>query len=321
LLAAWKERLVHELAGSVWFSNAGDSTTFPTNNFVIPDAGDAETSFALLTWGDYLVPIRQTKMFVFYGVSVDSTGNPVFNYRREIFGDLGSMQSVAVAPDGIYLLTTKGLYKTVGGPMVQVSEQPRGIFGNLLSRTSPSGWPRLPSVAFQNRLYFAASSSGSNFDRTLVFDVVTGDWLLWDIAAQSLATSRFTGAGSFVVFGVPSKHIGKLDSSVTTDAGSSISWNYTSGLYDLSGNNRIATTRESSMWGVGTVTLQVANDHGSLDTGSSVTLGSSPAVAQGWQQIDREGVFWQHKLSGAAWGQVNRLEHYVSFVRGSDQGN
>lgn len=315
-LASWKERLVHELVGQVNFSDAGDSTSFGANNFVFPDPGDGETSTGFLTWGDLLFLFRQTKMYVFYGVATDGDGQPIFNYRREVYGDLGSLMGRVVAPDGIYTLTTKGLYRTTGGPMVLVSEQPRGMFSSLLAKTIPSGYSLLPSGALQNRVYFSAcAAGGSTLNRTLVFDTVTNDWLLWDIAAQSLSTSRYTGAGSFLVFGVTSGHIAKLDPTVTADAGSAIAWNYTSGLYDLGEPARVKVTLESTLWGTGTVTLQVANDHGSVDTGSAITLGTSPAVAQGWQQIDREGTLWQHRLSGASAGAVHRLSHLVSSVK------
>lgn len=319
LLAAWKDRLVAVTSGTVSFSDAGAPTVF--SNEVQPDPGDGETDVAVCTFGDLLLNFRKTKMFVFYGISTDNDGQPVFNFRREVFGNVGSFLAYTVAPEGVYVLTTKGLYRTQGGPLTLVSEQPRGIFGSLLSRTIPTDYDLLPATALQNRLFFAAPAQGSSsLDRTLVFDVASGGWLLWDTAAQSMTTSQFSAAGSLVTFGVPSKHIAQLDSSATTDAGTAITWNYSSGLYDPSGENRVTVTLESAIWGTGTVTLQVANDHGSVDTGSALTLGVSPAVAQAWQQIDREGVFWQHKMSGSGPARVNRLVHYVSFVKPAGVG-
>lgn len=318
LLAAWKERLVSASTASsvVAFSDAGAPTVFSTNNFVQPDPGDGETTIALCGFGDLLFLFRQTKMFVFDGIDTDVDGEPIFVDRRQVFGNIGSFLSYAVAPDGVYVLTSKGLYRTQGGPLVLVSEQPRGIFASVLSRTIPTDYDLLPATAVQNRLYFGAPASGSSsLDRTLVFDIETGDWLVWDIAAQSMTTSRYTAAGSLVTFGVPSKHIAQLDTAVTTDAGTAIAWNWTSGITDLSGENRVTVTLESAVWGTGTVTVQVANDHGSVDTGSALTLGTSPAVAQAYQPIDREGVFWQLKLSGSGPAKVNRVVHYVSFVK------
>lgn len=320
-IAAWKERLASVTGSQVNFSNAGDSLVFGANDFVVPDPGDGETTSAFVTWGDLLFLVRQTKMFVFYGVATDGDGEPIFNYRREVFGDLGSFQACVGAQDGLYVLTTKGLYKTAGGPMVLVSEQPRGLFSSLLNRSIPSDYSELPAAAFQQRLYFACPASGSSaLDRTLVFDQVTNDWLLWDVAALSLAIGRYFTGGSLIAFGLASGHMAKLDPAVATDAGSAIAWNYFSGIYDLSKENRVAVTLESAMWGTGTVTLQVANDHGSVDTGSALTLGTSPAVAQTWQQVDREGTFWQHKLSGTAAATVNRFAHYVSFVKPTGVG-
>jgi hypothetical protein len=171
---------------------------------------------------------------------------------------------------------------------------------------------------FGRKLYVNDSTNRT----TLVYDTVQQTWTVWLLAATAVFSIPASSTHAGLQFGENStKKIWKMDSTVATDNGVAVSWSYTSGAYDLSGKNLIATTRESVLWGTGTVTLQVANNHGSVDAGSSLTLGSSPAVAEGWQQIDREGVWWQHKLSGSGAATINRLVHYVSFVRGSDEGN
>jgi hypothetical protein len=107
---------------------------------------------------------------------------------------------------------------------------------------------------------------------------------------------------------------------VATDQGSAFSWSWTSAPYDLGYPGQVKITRESRLWGVGTVTMKVANDYGSFDTGSALTLGTNPTVADAWQQIDREGTLWQHKLSGTGAASVSRLEHMISFVKPAGVG-
>jgi hypothetical protein len=95
-------------------------------------------------------------------------------------------------------------------------------------------------------------------------------------------------------------------------------------MYSPAGDrSRVAISLESQLIGSGTTTLKVAttggasSSSGALDTGSAVTLGTAPAIAEGWQQIDREGALWQHQVSGSGVAVVAGLTHFLSFVKPS----
>jgi hypothetical protein len=105
-----------------------------------------------------------------------------------------------------------------------------------------------------------------------------------------------------------------MTSSLT--GGTAIAWSYASGKYPLSSDpGRVATTRESSLVGTGTVTLRLDSDLYSNQS-ASATLGTAPTPAEGWPQpLDQEGVWLQHTLSGTGAALVSRLTHHVSFVK------
>lgn len=307
-------------SSNVAFSDPGDPTTFGVNNFVQIHPGDGEEIKAAVTWRDYVFVFKQSKFFVFYGTSTDADGNPIFNYRLAGTGHGVTARGMAVAGDeGVYFADKDGVYLTTGDSQRYISRaiEPwlqAGAYTGLpsfnLGSESPSGYAATSMTYYQRRLYI------TNNGTTLVYDPQLDSWFVWSLGADGACTvpPGYTASGVVLAIG-SSKRLARLTG--TTDNGSAISWSYTSGLYDPSGKNCVAVSLESALWGTGTATLQVANDHGAVDTGSVVTLGTSPAVIQGWQQIDREGVFWQHKLSGSGVATINRLAHYVSFVKPS----
>lgn len=301
---------------TIFFSDAGAPETFGANNFVRLWPGDGEQIRAMVRWRDYLFVFKQTKFAVFTGTSIDSSGNPVFNYRAvdTARGVYGAGQATA-GNEGVYFCDPTGIYLTSGDAPTYISRQVEpwlkaGTFGTLPTIAMTS-----VSLNYRERRLYVTYANGTS-GVTLVLDPALGAWLVWQRGATCMASIPTSSTFRGLYFGdFSSKRIAKIDSTVATDLGSSFSWSYTSGAYDVSGNNRVAVTRESALWGTGTATMQVANDLGSFDTGSALTLGVSPAVLQSWQQIDREGTYWQHKLSGTGAATINRLTHYISFIK------
>jgi hypothetical protein len=329
----WDDRLVVADAtdlSMVRFSNAGDPETFGANNFVRLTPGDSKPITGMGTFRDRLFVFKSTRFFVFTSTSTDSAGNPVFNYYTVDTG-IGCHQFdnffdrlTATHPSGVYFAATDGIYVTTGSDPVRVSDAIAPMFlGAGLDVPSSFGLGGSASEAWQSiaiasdRLY-ATPSNGVN--ETFVLDIKTGAWTVFDWGASAVL-----GGGadeSDAVFFGNGANLRRSDPTLTTDAGSAISWNYTSGLYSPANDpGRIAISLESQLVGSGTVTLQVAttggagSSSGALDTGSAVTLGTAPAIAEGWQQVDREGKYWSHKLSGSGSAVVAELSHFLSYVK------
>lgn len=322
-------RLVAADSNTVAFSDPGAPTTFGANNFVQLHPGDGEAIQAVVTWRDYVIVFKQTKYFVFTGTSVDADGEPIFNYRAVVAGHGCGKPGAAVAgEEGVYFADRTGVYLTNGGapqymsrPLEPWLQSTTGTYPGLptmfLAATSSSALTVL--VYYERRLYITDTSTHT----TLVYDPILDAWMVWSLTATGMCPIPRSGNTAFgLYFGDSAKKLSftafdteVTDGGTTLSNGSAVSWSWSSGAYDLSGSNRVSVTLESSVSGSGTVTLKVANDLGSFDTGSALTLGVSPAVVQAWQQIDREGTYWQHQFSGSAQSVVNRLVHYISFVK------
>lgn len=324
-------RLVVAAGSTVAFSDAGAPTTFGVNNYVQLHPGDGESITALVAWRDYVIAFKRSKFFVFTNESTSATGNPVFNYRAVVAGHGCVKSGAAVAgEEGVYFADRTGVYVTTG-------DTPRYVSRPLEPWLQAGTFTGLPSISlgmalsgsmtvlvyYERRLYVTDTFNGT----TLVYDPVLDAWMVWSLTATGMCAipkaGTLTSASPGLYFGESATSklsVMSFDSEVTDRGdtptnGTAVSWSWSSGAYDLSGANRVSITLESSVSGTGTVTLKVANDLGSFDTGSALTLGTSPAFLQAWQQIDREGTYWQHQLSGTGQSVVNKLVHYVSFVK------
>lgn len=323
---------------TVFFSDAGAPDTYTAANFVTLRPGDGEVITGIVQWRDMVFVFKQSAVFIFYGESVGPTGLPVFNYRRV---DLPAYipdpvqlapftTYVTAGPDGVYFSTPAGIYRTAGDspelftrPVNRIfSTDPTvpgtiaidfGITGGLDIQAASLSWAaRRLHIGYLNQSFEP---------RQLVYDTRTDQWTIWSMPTRAFAAYppvASASASDYIFFPNESSAVNDIYVSgpaYTDDNGTPISWSYKSGQYALEDDGRATITRELAMWGSGTVTAKIANDDGALDAGSAVVLGTSPAVARGWQQIDREGVLWQHELSGSGPGKVQRLTHFPAHTK------
>lgn len=297
----------------VHFSAAGDVTDWGANDWVDLWPNDQQQIRAAVAFRDSVFVFKDRRFAVFYGESTDADGQPIFNYRPVDVGvGCAYDHGATVGPDGVYFIGARGIYRTVGDTPELISQDLQGVFDAATSGlyTGPTSISSPRIFAAPDSLYFVNNS------QVFVYDFGRRDWsrssypagVQFVLPAADLAPRSFEFVAS-------DGSVYSADDSFTTDDGAAIAWLYTSGLYNLGDPARAAVTLESRVWGTGTVTFKVANDHGALDTGSALTLGTSPAVADAWQQIDREGTLWQHQFSGSGAASIHRLVHYVSFVK------
>lgn len=319
----------------VTFSDPGGNT-FTATSWVEFSKWDADATVATANYRDRMIVFKGRKFAVFTPESTARDGTPVFNYYMVDTGiGLVSRFGVAKAREGVYFVGRDGIYITAGDAPVKISGALDPLFRGTV--TAPYAGSAISQqylslswlAMYRERLYFSVATGASTVNnRVFVYDPQTQQWSVWDIPMASM-TSFMIGTPGYddeLVFGYATgtNDIGRHFRTQTTDAGSGIAWNYTSGLYAPSGDRgRVAISLESQLIGSGTVTMQVAttggggSSNGAFDTGSAVTLGTAPAIAEGWQQIDREGALWQHKLSGTGAATVSGLSHYLSFVKSS----
>jgi hypothetical protein len=325
----------------VAFSDPGAPETFGANNFVDLQPGDGECIAGLAAWRDQVFAFKRTKFFVFYGASTDADGEPVFNYRP-VEGGVGvggtaadafnGPAQVCAGRNGVYFLADDGIYRTVGDTPQRVSAPLDFWFQRRVLPNCPTlnglwdgDLTGSSIISFQSRVYCTFKAAGTS--TTFVLNEDTGAWSIYRftdfgddlrlLAGCSFDDGSVTVPSALRTMRVAFSNsvIGRHDETRTTDNGHDVAWHWTSGMTDLGESARVKTTLESRVWGSGSVTLKVANDYGSVDAGSALTLGTAPAVTDAWQQIDREGTLWQHQVSGSGQASVSRLAHYVSFTK------
>lgn len=294
-------RLVLGTNSRVRFSNAGAPETFTADDYVDVTPGDGEQVRNIVSWQNLTFAFKQSKFFVFYGNSTDSTGGTVFNYRTVDSGigaeDVGG---VVAGPDGVYIFAQDGVYVTTGGPPKRASRKLDALFGlgsapYWQGSTTRASQPRM--AWYRGRLHCTLMATG-----TFVWEPETDTWTSWSMTSRGL-----TVIDDVLYFADDSDRICKIDSSVATDLGAAMTSRYRAGFGDLGTPGAEKVVREWMVEGYGAPTLKVAVNDGSLDAGAAVTLGTSPAVDQGRRRAAVKGRNFSWQLGATTAWSANRL--------------
>jgi len=115
------------------------------------------------------------------------------------------------------------------------------------------------------------------------------------------------------LFCTQSKSIFYTAPEVTEEAGTRTP-EYESGFYDLESQDE-KTLEHFKVWGTGAVKLQVAKDFGEPGEATEVTLGTSPAIAQGSGNKSQTASMFSHRFSGAGPWSIQRFIRYLRETR------
>jgi len=269
----------------VYFSTKGLPETWETDglagrgqNFVQLTPGDGEKIMAAVAWRELVFVFKETKFFVFYGNGVASDGTPIFNYRVVDNGQgCASARAIAVARDGVYFMSRRGVYRTTGGEPQLVSALIDPIWLGGASSYFESGVLNHAEIAdcamtwHDERVYLAYPSGTATVpDRVLVYDTQLQWWSLFDFDASCLAPFRATDQAS-LMFGYSSgtNDIGRHTALATSDAGAAITSRWRSGWADF-GSTIVKTIRETQLAGTGQMTMDVSHDY--QDSGQDVAI-------------------------------------------------
>lgn len=306
----WDSRLVNarypDTAGgqnpsTVAFSGTADPRSWDGFEYVDLTPGDGERIMGMVQYGNYIIVFKESKFFTFYGTTYNASndlGVPEFEFRTVDVGiGLNAPQALCVAPDGVYFLSSNGIYKTDGGPPVLVSAliEPLftgdlpGFYGGAAINFSAIDKARL--MFHQQQVYVAVPTGSSSENNTmLVFDPRYGWWSVWDLAASAMYSFPFTKANPRILFSKASggKDLGKVDAGLSADAGTGFQSWIKFGFSDL-GVPIAKTLRETQVWGVGKIRFATARDLG----------GSSNAEVLDWGvAADR----WGDGTGSDTWG-------------------
>ena len=302
---------------AVFFSNAGAPTTFSSDDYVLLDPGDSEKIHGVATWNSQTFVFKESRCYVFYGESTDSTGSPVFLYRRVGLptsilnpGLSGAFHRVAAGARGVYYLAGDGVYLTTGGVPVKISDPLNDVFAALTSSDAFT-------IAPVDDRVFLIANGGTHY----VLDERNGQWSKWvfgvaavDFVAPPISWHRTRPFGRAVVF-QSGDSLFRCQEGLTTDpAAGTLASYYQSGQGDL-GGPEVKTVRATDVWGKvtdsGLMTFQMAVDGGSLDTAASLTVGTS--IGKGEDRVARRGnrFAWKVATPGNTQFELSEVSFYV----------
>lgn len=191
----------------VWFSDPGNAeswhTVAPEANYVQLSPGDGEEITGMCAWNGQIFVFKATKFYVFYGVSTDNEGAPVFNFRtvelgkgtrisrpaRETLAE--TSDQICCATDvGVFLCCSDGIYVTTGGQPEKISQalkpleegsQFTGPMATFLSgETESFRWPAAGICSIGRRIYV------KGYEYMLVYDLDVASWVAgWKMKAVS----------------------------------------------------------------------------------------------------------------------------------------
>lgn len=307
----------------VYLSDPGDPETWGTNNYIDFTPGDGENIMAVYAWRELLFVFKETKFFVIFGTTTDSTGQPIFNYRTVDTGvGLASTRAITGAADAVYFMSRRGVYRTSGNAPELVSGPIDPIWLGGASSYYTGGVIAHANITncamgtVNQRVYLGFPTSSAN-NRTLVYDTNYDWWTLWDTPAACINSFR-VGDAEELVFGDASgsKKIMRHSSSYTNDNGSAITSRWRSGWFDYQISVE-KTIRESKAWGKGTVGCSIAADF-DTSVGTSDTLTFTTSLTEVLKPRAIRGTVFSTSFANStldnAWA-VYRLAHHLREQR------
>lgn len=301
---------------TVWFSQPGDAEKWDETDYVdLGDDGDDIT--AAVTYGNNVFVFKKTKMFVFYGNSVDGTGGTVFNYRsidKAFPGNDSEINqgNIVVAPEGVYVWTRQGVYVTTGSQPRLVSDAIQPMFSTALtgyshdtsaSRSLLSGNGTGCGFYSRGTLYWSAVGTGYDW-----YTLSNGQWSKWSIDGGGIGMAT---NGNALYTGLRTG-FGLLSQDTTTDNGTAIASYYTSPYLMYGEPKAEKHVRASELHGTGTVTLAWGKDLQTHGTAETVAMSSGIGHAR----TGARGRVLSFKIAASAAGwTVNRVVPLLQAVR------
>lgn len=316
----------------VWFPNPGDAESYESTNFVQVRPGDGENIVACVAWGGQVLVFKETHLFVFYGVSVDNEGKPIFNFRTVDLGTRILPPSSKCAPqvvaggEGVYFVANDGLYMTTGGEPSLLSEDldpladSRPLAGPAATTFGERRWSSARGIAFLGEaVYVGLGSAAGVVDRLLKFDLRGLRWTVWSTNLHSMVawnaeTSTHRQRLFFSAADEAKKGIFFFTPGEDEDPTVEMDPRWQSGFYELESADE-KTVVGTKLWGTGEVTVKTAEDYGDLDEGKVYKLGAAPDIAQMQQQLGQSATLFSHQFSGDAPWSVQRLDRYLRETR------
>lgn len=298
---------------AVWFFEPESVSAVNANNFVnlLPGSGRI---IEMVPWERQMVVVKAGHLFFFGAPSVDSSGEPVFDYRVVETGPtVGLITAAGAGRKGLYIASWRGIYVTRGGTPELISGPIQPLFDSyeagarqspLAEASNNIGLIVYSATSYDDAMYFGTA------DGTLIYDERSGVWTYDSYPAYKAHSHDNAQTFWFVDINGANPIIKRMGD----EAGVAATARYRSGFYEPQ-QGADTVLRRSVLLGAGTVTLKQGVDGGALDAGSSVALGTATAPKRAARNVAKRGRKHQFELGGTGDWSVQRLEHHVGNAR------
>ncbi|HEX7246419.1 MAG TPA: hypothetical protein VF245_12740 [Solirubrobacterales bacterium] len=314
----------------VWFSMPGNAEEYEGTAYVQLTPGDGEEITGCVCWGGMVFVFKETKCFIFFGVSADQEGKPIFNFRTM---DLGTRitapasfagEKAVVGNDSVYFVADDGVYATTGGEpsLLSTDLEPlaksQPLVGPVLITLGERRWVDAEGIAYMNECIYVGLVSGGVVDRVMKYDLRKQGWTILSASLNAMVgwveQTNTRGRVFFSGSGAGNKKIFFYTTAVDTDASVTMDPRWQSGFYDLEDADE-KTLTNMKVWGTGEVTVKVAEDYKEIGTGTKFKLGTSPKIAQRQLKKSQTATLFSHQISGTAPWSVQRIDRYLRETR------
>ena len=308
---------------------SGDPEGYESTAFVQLNPGDGENIVGCCAWGGQIFVFKETRLFVFGGISPDAQGKPIFNFRSVDLGTrilppaVAGGEQVSAGGEGVYFIANDdGLWVTTRGEPSLLSAGTRtagrqpsvdrarcddlrdgaldGCQGHLLRQQRGLHRPRRHPAASDLLLKFDLRAL-----RWTVWKADLNSFVAWNEETTTHRTRLFFSAADEAL-----KHVYFYTPAVDTDPTVEMDPRWQSGFYDL-GNVDEKTLTNTKVWGTGEVDVKVAKNFGVLGAAATFKLGEGGAIDQQQQQRGQTATLFSHQFSGTAPWSVQRISRYM----------
>lgn len=315
----------------VWFSMPGNAEEYEPTAFVQLNPGDGEEITGCVAFGGMILVFKETRCFIFYGVSADNEGKPVFNFRSVELGTrmrapgAKHAENVIAGNDSVYFVADHGVYATTGdAPSLLTDEleplaRSQELAGPAAETFGERRWVNAAGLAYMGEALYVGLEHEGIVDRVVKYDLrkqassvrtaALNCLVAWVEQANDRARVFFSGTGA------GNRRIYFYTPATDDDASAAVmDPRWQSGFYDLEDADE-KTLDQCKMWGTGDVDLEVAEDYGPLGEATTFELGEAPALGQCHRQKGQSATLFSHRLSGTAPWSVSRLDRYLRETR------
>jgi hypothetical protein len=199
-------------SSTLYFSDAGNPTSFPVNNFILINTNDGQNITGIAEILDNLIIFKDDSVWILTGEPLGAGNTTTIGnlQLRQANGSAGcsAFRSIARVDQTLFFMHHTGIYALQNYSISLISPKLNKTFKQDMNpNTVHLSWGLYSSQEKKYLLGFPTGGSNT-CDRIIVYDLLTQNFSMWDDVPGSCAVNfRFSGTDDTVCMGDPNKGI------------------------------------------------------------------------------------------------------------------